>query len=148
MGVMRLVSAVGIAGRAVSASQRASGQSSPPSRPQRLRTTFETFLAHYVPPGAAENLRSLFTRWTSAGRIDLARTKSLSDLLHQMQQNLQAHQATQDRRYFGLMKAFREGVKAWEKEQAAELARRHRIADELELAERARVRKLAEQRTI
>lgn len=137
MGVLRLVSTVGLAGRAIGASRNAS-DSRPRSQPHGLVTKFDVFLNNYVPASAASNLRSMFTRWASTGRIDLTRTKSLSELLHQMQKNLQAHQATQDKRYFGMQKALREGVKAWEKEQAEELAKRIRVADELKLTERAR----------
>ena len=146
MAVARgLLAAVGMTGWSVGAQRRS--QSPGAGRSQQaaggLRSKFEVFLTNYVPAGPAANLWSMFARYTSAGRIDLSRTKSLSDLLHQMQQNLAKHQATQDKRYYSLMKAFRDGVKAWEKQQTAEERKRILIADELRLSEQAREKRQA-----
>ncbi len=144
MGALRLLTTVGLAARSVvGANNSADARPKPPK--SGLRTTFETFVASYVPASSAPAMMSMFARWTTAGRIDLSRTKSLSDLLHQMHQNLQVHQATQDKRYYGLMKTFREGVKAWEKQEALEVRTRFRVADELKLSDRARERRMQEQ---
>ncbi|MBM3270349.1 MAG: hypothetical protein FJZ01_22165 [Candidatus Sericytochromatia bacterium] len=105
---------------------------------------FRTFLASYVPASSAPALWSMFARYTTAGRIDLSRTRSLSDLLHKMSVALTAQQATQNKRYFKILKDFREGIKAWERQQAAEQRLRIRMADELRLSEQARERRLAQ----
>ncbi|MBM3274514.1 MAG: hypothetical protein FJZ00_05145 [Candidatus Sericytochromatia bacterium] len=110
----------------------------PSPDPRGLQSKFSSFLKVYVPAGSQGTLWSLFARYTAGGRIDLARTKDLSDLLHKMQQNLTAHQTTQDARYAKLMQAHRAGVQAWEKQQAAEQAKLFARADELKLSEKAR----------
>jgi hypothetical protein len=108
--------------------------------PVPLIGRFQSFLARYVPAGPASNLWSLFTRYAASGRIDLAKTKSLADLLAQMQQNLTRQQAADNKRYYRLMKAFRDGVRAWEKQQAAEQKLRIRLADDLRVSDQARAR--------
>jgi hypothetical protein len=131
--------AVSTAGHRLGTGARALAASYAPSPdPKGLQGKFSSFLKFYVPAGSQGTLWSIFTRYTAGGRIDLAKTRDLSDLLHKMQQNLAAHQTTEDARYAKLMQAYRAGVQAWEKQQAAEQAKHFARADELKLSERAR----------
>ncbi len=135
-----LLAAVGAAAVTLGAGAKALGSRSARVNPDPtgLGGKFRSFLSAYVPPTAAPALWSMFARWTTAGRIDLSKTRSLSDLLHQMHRALCSQQTRENKRYFQLMKAFREGVKAWESQLAAEERTRVRLADELKLSEKAR----------
>jgi hypothetical protein len=142
-----LLAGVGLAAVTIGAGAKALAGRRPAQQnpgPGGLAGKFRTFLASYVPPSSAPALWSLFARFTVTGRIDLAGTRNLSDLLHKMSQALTAQQATQNRRYFKLLKDFREGMKAWEKRQAEEARTRIRLADELKLSELARERRMAQ----
>lgn len=102
--------------------------------PHQMKSKFRKFLDSCVPSVAQPNLMSMFTRLSSTGYIDLRKTESLSDLLHEMHKGLMALQARDAKRYAELAKMHGEAMRVWEaRKDVAEEALTLR-ADELRLS--------------